>query len=244
MSISDLFSWSLVGWGLFSLVVYEVGWIVYCRTLHPLAKIPGPFTASFSRYWIVTTNNAADAVGSQKRLHAKYGYLVRVAPNMLSCSDPEALKTIYDRKGEFIKSDWYSVYSTDRIGSGGDHFSNRDDKSHTERRRVVNSLYSLSNVLKSEASIDRVIQLFMQRTGTFKEGYTPCLEGTFRFHHLTFGWQVNLPTRNSLLTSGTGSTISPSMLLENYISAICLALCGTERTTCIWLPPWTLSFRP
>lgn len=175
MAVSDLFSWSFVGLGLFSFVIYEVGWIIYCRIFHPFAKIPGPFIASFSRYWIVTTNNAGDSVASQKRLHAKYGYLVRVAPNELSCSDPEALKTIYGRKGDFLKSDWYSVYSTNRIGTGGDHFSNRDDKSHTERRRVVNKLYSLSNVLKSEASIDRAIQLFLQRVGMFKKGYKPCL---------------------------------------------------------------------
>lgn len=33
------------------LVVYSVGWVVYARTVHPLAKIPGPWLASVSRLW-------------------------------------------------------------------------------------------------------------------------------------------------------------------------------------------------
>lgn len=33
------------------LAVYYLAWIIYARTLHPLAKIPGPWLASFSRIW-------------------------------------------------------------------------------------------------------------------------------------------------------------------------------------------------
>lgn len=34
-----------------ALVLYSLGWIIYARTLHPLAKIPGPWLASVSRLW-------------------------------------------------------------------------------------------------------------------------------------------------------------------------------------------------
>lgn len=205
MALSDYFSWSLLALGFFSLVTYEIVWIIYCRTFHPFAKIPGPFVASFSRLWIVRTNNAGESVASQRRLHAKYGYLVRVAHNELSCSDPEAFKTIYGRKGDFVKSDWYSVYTVDKIGSGGDHFSNRDEKSHTERRKVVNNLYSLSNVLKSEMSIDNVVQLFMQRAGRLMQSDSiPFPKRAPRFQVLTFCWQVNSATWDSPSISEIG----------------------------------------
>lgn len=34
-----------------ALALYYLGWIIYARTLHPLAKIPGPWLASVSRLW-------------------------------------------------------------------------------------------------------------------------------------------------------------------------------------------------
>ena len=91
--------------------VYLVGWIIYCRYFHPLSYIPGPFLASISRAWISYKTLTGDMEHTQRALHKKYGnyyqctnvfspyanesgYLVRIAPNEVSCSDPEAIKVI------------------------------------------------------------------------------------------------------------------------------------------------------
>ena len=93
----------------FALLVYVAGWIIYCRCFHPLCSIPGPFLASISRAWIVFKTVTGDMEHTQRALHRKHGsdyqsaecdslhanesgYLVRIAPNEVACSDPQAIK--------------------------------------------------------------------------------------------------------------------------------------------------------
>lgn len=61
-------------------IAYWVVWIVHARTLHPLAKIPGPFWASVSRTWAMYHSGKGDLDQQHLALHAKYGRLVRVGP--------------------------------------------------------------------------------------------------------------------------------------------------------------------
>jgi hypothetical protein len=34
-----------------SIAIYVIGWIVYCRFFHPLARVPGPFLASITEFY-------------------------------------------------------------------------------------------------------------------------------------------------------------------------------------------------
>jgi hypothetical protein len=63
-------------------VTYWVVWIIYARTLHPLAKVPGPFWPSVSRTWLMYRAYAGDLEIVQRKLHEEYGPLLRVAPGM------------------------------------------------------------------------------------------------------------------------------------------------------------------
>lgn len=56
-----------------ALAVYWVGWIVYARTLHPCAKFPGPFVASFSRLWCMAQVLRGKVDVEDRELHKKYG---------------------------------------------------------------------------------------------------------------------------------------------------------------------------
>ncbi|RDL41768.1 uncharacterized protein BP5553_01747 [Venustampulla echinocandica] len=152
-----------------SLVTYALCWIIYVRTLHPLSKIPGPFWASVSRVWIVQKLYRGDMEQTQRTLHAKYGPLVRIAPNEIAVADPNAIKSIYPMKNPLTKSDFYPVFGNTAISKHADHFSNTDEKSHSERRRIVNHVYSLSNILQSEEYIDVCSELFNQRLGEFAD---------------------------------------------------------------------------
>ena len=81
-----------------------LAWTIYTRFFHPLAKFPGPFTASLSRLWYVdkvVRGGSFDKVA--RRLHAKHGPVVRIAPNEVSISDPEAMRIIYGIKSKFTK---------------------------------------------------------------------------------------------------------------------------------------------
>lgn len=102
---------SLIQTAVTAVSIYLVGWIVYCHFFHPLRSIPGPFLASISRAWVVFKTMRGDMEHTQRALHKKHGndyqranagpqqanetgYLVRIAPNEVACSDPEAIKVI------------------------------------------------------------------------------------------------------------------------------------------------------
>lgn len=143
--------------------VYWIIWIIYSRTLHPLRNIPGPFLASVSRVWVIREVYRGRMEHTQRQLHKKYGPLIRIAPNEIAVADPAAIKQIYRTKGPLAKSDFYSIWGNSSISKHADNFSNTNEKTHSERRRIVNHIYSLSNVLQSETYIDYCSNLFMDR---------------------------------------------------------------------------------
>ncbi|KAF1817103.1 cytochrome P450 [Eremomyces bilateralis CBS 781.70] len=137
-------------------------WIVYCRTLHPLAKYPGPFLASFSRIWQLYRVFQGDMDVAHRDLHHRYGPVIRIAYDEVSISDASAIKDIYSAADVFAKTDFYTLLRPP-FARYPDHFSSTDEKVHGQRRRIVNSLYSMTSVMESEGCIDQVSELFLRR---------------------------------------------------------------------------------
>lgn len=84
----------IVGTGLF---LWSLG------TWWRLRHIPGPFfasTSNFQRVWWVKTGQAHL---HHQRVHEKYGDVVRIGPNMVSISNPEAIPIIYPMRTGFPK---------------------------------------------------------------------------------------------------------------------------------------------
>jgi len=147
-------------------LVYWIVWTVYARTLHPLASVPGPFWASISRTWYMYRIYVGDMDKVQRRLHDRYGPILRIAPNEVSTTELSAIPKIYKHQRPLTKTDFYSAW-----GGGGsiskqiDTFAQPDEREHSNYRRIVNHVYTLGNVLKSEAYISKVSALFLQRLG-------------------------------------------------------------------------------
>ncbi|KAL4790363.1 cytochrome P450 [Aspergillus venezuelensis] len=159
---------SFVQYGLLVLVSYLSVWILYTRVFHPLKAIPGPFWASVSRFWLGYQVSTGEFVDILRRLHEKHGPLVRIAPDEVSVADPAAVKVIYGAKSGFSKTDFYAPWAVG-ITPHGDHFAQTDDLKHAARRKIVNSVYSMSNVLECEEYIDDCIDLFMEKMGRFSK---------------------------------------------------------------------------
>lgn len=85
--------------GFILLITHHV--LAYLRS--PLKKIPGPFLAKFSNIWRLVNHYGQTHIETQKRLHAKYGDVVRLGPTTVSVADPSLLKTIYNTRGTFLK---------------------------------------------------------------------------------------------------------------------------------------------
>lgn len=68
-----------------------------------IASVPGPFWAAYTNLWrfLVTWGGRAERTHIQ--LHDKYGSLVRLGPNCVSISDPEAIKVIYGLTATYMK---------------------------------------------------------------------------------------------------------------------------------------------
>ncbi|KAJ5768724.1 hypothetical protein N7520_003283 [Penicillium odoratum] len=129
---------------------------------HQFSDVPGPFIASFSRLWIAWSVATGDAEKVQRELHKKHGPLVRIAPNEVAIADPSAVETIYNIKSGFTKTDFYPPFAPN-ITRHGDHFSQMDETKHAERRKYVNSIYSMSTILESEDYIKDFIDVFLKK---------------------------------------------------------------------------------
>jgi hypothetical protein len=148
-----------------SIAVYWLLWLVYAVTLHPLATVPGPFWASTSRLWYMYRIYVGDMHNVQRRLHEQYGPIVRIAPNEVSTTELSAIPKIYRTQSPLTKTDFYSVWGGGNISEQLDTFAQTNEKVHSNYRRIVNPVYTLSNVLKSEHHINKVSMLFMKRLG-------------------------------------------------------------------------------
>ena len=58
------------------------------------------------------------------------------------------------------------------LASRGDSFSELDDKKHSRRRRMINSIITMTSVLESEEYIDNVTRAFFQRMSEFADSKT------------------------------------------------------------------------
>ena len=74
--------------------VYFVGKIRLA--FHPgLRNLPGPLSARFTRWYRSSLVFGGKAPEEYRKVHAKYGPMVRVGPNHVSVSDPAAIPIIY-----------------------------------------------------------------------------------------------------------------------------------------------------
>lgn len=92
-------------------IFYLIGFVVYQRYLHPLAKYPGPFLASITDLWQVHQFLSLKQPYNLTDLHAKYGQFVRYGPDKLSTTAEDAIPILYQKGGRmFPKTEFYSAY--------------------------------------------------------------------------------------------------------------------------------------
>ncbi|KAK4185788.1 benzoate 4-monooxygenase cytochrome P450 [Podospora australis] len=132
---------------LFSLLIYR-------RHFSPLRNIPGPFFASFTRLWHIHRILKGDQNLELIRLHEKHGHIVRIAPNEVSLSHPDAVKKVL--AAPLRKGDWYKVIAFPD-GRFENPMSAIIPSVKNELSRRLAPAYTLPNLLRSESSIDTTI---------------------------------------------------------------------------------------
>lgn len=92
--------WELTG---YILAISSLGYILYMRFMHPLARYPGPFLASLTNLWKAYEMYHGQMEYVIRELHDKHGAIVRIGPNDLVISHPDAVKQIYLSGSAFQK---------------------------------------------------------------------------------------------------------------------------------------------
>ncbi|QKX54964.1 uncharacterized protein TRUGW13939_02054, partial [Talaromyces rugulosus] len=105
---------------------------------------------------------------TSRKLHQKYGPVVRIAPNEYSIDDPNAAKVIYGSGNGYIKSPWYEA-SGNPMNPLPSLFDERNPRLHSAIRRKVSAAYSMSSLVQSESFVDDCTSLFQQRLSEFAQ---------------------------------------------------------------------------
>lgn len=73
-----------------------VAWTAYSFFFSPVAHIPGPLLVRLGLDpWVLRRAINCDMAPALERLHDKYGLVVRIGKNHVSCVDPEAIPMMY-----------------------------------------------------------------------------------------------------------------------------------------------------
>lgn len=150
-----------------SICLLSVAYTIYSIYFHltsPLRSIPGPWVARFTRLWYFMHVRSGEFHHKNIALHAKYGPIVRIAPNLYSINEPD--KSVYGIGSKFEKSDWYEGWkhpSPDRWTL----FPDRDIKRHADTRKKFQNLYSMSSLVSYENYVEECMDVFLKKMESF-----------------------------------------------------------------------------
>lgn len=146
------------------LAVWRVSYNLF---LHPLRKFPGPVSHRVSRLPLVTRLWRGKLAYHLQDLHARYGTVVRTAPDELSFLDTAAWRDIYGRRtslpsGEPELPKWqrfYRVHDT----KGQTTIMNADRELHGLLRRQLAPGFSERSMREQEDIISGHVGVLMRR---------------------------------------------------------------------------------
>ncbi|KAH9918659.1 cytochrome P450 [Fomitopsis serialis] len=138
-----------------SIAIYRVS------PLHTLYKYPGPFISRFSNFHLVLVAARGRQHHYFKKMHEKYGPIVRLGPNVLSIVDVELLPSILGADGMPKGSMWDGRRISGNHGqtaariAKGDLVGARDKQIHADARRVWNRGFTSASIRKYEPILIR-----------------------------------------------------------------------------------------
>lgn len=125
------------------------------RYISPLRRYPGPFLASGTRLYSLFATWRGNTHERHIQLHQKYGAIVRIQPNQLSFSSPEAARQVLAAGKGFHKTDFYWAFPP---AGNPDIFTEIREDVHATKKRFVSQPYSLASFQALSPWIDETVQ--------------------------------------------------------------------------------------
>ncbi|THU95912.1 cytochrome P450 [Dendrothele bispora CBS 962.96] len=152
---------------------------VYRLVFHPLRKFPGPWLAAATDYYAGYFDlvKGGQLLSHIEKLHLKYGPVVRVGPNTLHFSEPQAFTDIYTYGTTFEKSKL--VYDAMFHTEESCHAFMDPQKART-RRMMLNPLFSRRAILKLRHVVQGKVDRLISRIKDYPHGGPVDLASAFR----------------------------------------------------------------
>ncbi|KAK8062768.1 cytochrome P450 [Apiospora hydei] len=145
--------------------------VVHMRFLHPLRRFPGPWLRSISQIPTALDLLRANQPMVMRKLHEKYGPIVRLAPNELSFIDADAWEAIFgfQKNGpNFEKSELFIGAVNPLNGSVG--ISLAPNEIHTRQRKALAAPFTNKALLQQESILQRHVDKFIAAMKTMANG--------------------------------------------------------------------------
>ncbi|KAJ7577965.1 cytochrome P450 [Mycena floridula] len=163
---------------LFVAVAYATSTVFHRLLFSPLRGFPGPRIAAATGWYIAYFDIVKDGgiVEELERLHAIYGPVVRIGPNDLHFSDPEAFHDIYTRGLKFTKD--YAFYRSFHQDTSS--FASVDPRQAKIRREMISGLFSRRAIQKLEPVVRGVVENLITQLRQYHGGQPVNLHRAFK----------------------------------------------------------------
>ena len=197
--------------------------ITYRLFFNPLNRFPGPYFARLTKFNHVVQNRKMDGHHRLLELHRKHGQYVRIGPNDLSVTDPEAVHVLTAANSKCTKAQWYSQDSP--LTS---MHTTRDRPTHDRRRRVWAPAFSDRALRGYETRIQKYNDLMLQN---IEQNVGKPLNMAERFNHYSFDVMGDLAFGRPFDMLTTGKTHWAIKLLDEGMAPMGFGF-----------PPWFFRF--
>lgn len=155
--------------------LYSLTLAVYRLYFSPLAKFPGPRLAAASDwyevYWDLFSNSGEGGQFTRhiKKLHEKYGPIVRITPRELHIDDPDFHSEIYCASTRTKPMDKSTKFKY-RFGIPDATFSTTHAEQHSERRAALSPFFSKQRIRSLHGSLSEIVERILYRLATEYSG--------------------------------------------------------------------------
>ncbi|KAH7308487.1 cytochrome P450 [Stachybotrys elegans] len=127
-----------------------IGWAF--ASWYRLRQFKGPFSASFSYFFILRTGNSGRQGDAYGEVIEKYGDLARIGPSVLITSNPELIRHMNSARTRYRRADYYRALRMDPFHDS--LFSLVDGEAHDKLKAKMSHGYGGKEVPTLEQDID------------------------------------------------------------------------------------------
>ncbi|KAL4914352.1 putative cytochrome P450 [Aspergillus aurantiobrunneus] len=165
-------SYSLYGLLPAAFALYGVALVVYRLTLHPLARFPGPKIAAATRWYEFYHDviRGGMYIHEVKKMHQKYGPIVRINPHEIVINDADFYNTVYVASNTRRSEKWSGLQGTGLSGAMG---MTMEHELHRRRRKFFDPFFSRLGVTQIEPVVLDEVTLLLNRIENFRKTDRP-----------------------------------------------------------------------